>query len=85
MATSTHGSRLTTFKYNETTAAPTVTDDVNAGYSIGSEWYDTTNDIIYQCIDTTAGAAVWKDLSTQGAGGISLGLALATSYGYLQN
>ena len=42
------------------TAAPTVTDDGNNGYSIGSRWYDLTNKAEYVCLDTTAGAATWK-------------------------
>jgi len=67
MATSTHGSRASTFKFNETTAAPAVTDDGAAGYSIGSVWYDTTADKAYICLDTTNGAAVWKEI-TPGAG-----------------
>jgi hypothetical protein len=69
MATSFHGSRVSTYQYNETTVAPGVTDDLAAGYSIGSEWYDTTADRIYKCIDTTNGAAVWKDITAGAAGG----------------
>lgn len=42
------------------TAAPTVTDDADAGYSLGSRWIDITNDEIYFCVDATAGAAVWR-------------------------
>ena len=42
------------------TAAPAVTDDGEHGYGIGSRWYDLTNDAEYVCLDTTAGAAVWK-------------------------
>lgn len=69
MATSTLGSRSSTFKYNETTTAPAVTDDAAAGYSIGSEWYDTTADKGYVCLDTTNGAAVWKETTASGGGG----------------
>ena len=42
-------------------AAPAVTDDTNAGYSIGSTWIDTTNDKAYVCVDATATAAVWTE------------------------
>jgi hypothetical protein len=42
------------------TAAPGVTDDGDAGWRIGSRWYDLTNDNEYVCLDITAGAAVWK-------------------------
>lgn len=51
-------------------AAPTVNDDTTAGYSIGSIWIDTATDTVYVCADATAGAAVWKDLSTSGGGGL---------------
>lgn len=41
------------------TTAPTVNDDADDGYTIGSQWVDTTNDEAYICVDATAGAAVW--------------------------
>ena len=43
-------------------AAPTTTDDTNAGYSVGAWWFDTTNDVVYTCIDATASAAIWTVL-----------------------
>lgn len=43
-------------------AAPSLTDDTNAGYSVGSWWYDATNDTAYTCLDATASAAVWLAL-----------------------
>lgn len=45
---------------NAATAAPTVTDDTNAGYDLGSRWIDITNDEIYFCTDPAAGSAVWR-------------------------
>jgi hypothetical protein len=42
------------------TGAPTVNDDAGDGYSLTSRWYDTTNDKEYVCLDSTAGAAVWR-------------------------
>jgi hypothetical protein len=45
------------------TAAPGVTDDGDAGYSLGSIWINLTTDNIYMCADTTAGAAVWRQLN----------------------
>ncbi len=50
------------------TSAPTSSDDTNAGYDVGSLWIDTTNDKVYQCVDATASAAVWKDLTDTGTG-----------------
>lgn len=51
------------------TTAPLVTSDVDAGYSVGSKWYDTATGIAYVCLDATAGAAVWK----RAAGGVVQG------------
>lgn len=44
-------------------AAPTANDDSGDGYAVGSLWIDTTNDKVYQCVDATSTAAVWKDLT----------------------
>lgn len=46
---------------NNTSAAsaPTAGDDDTAGYSVGSIWI-TTSGAIYDCIDNTSVAAVWK-------------------------
>lgn len=55
-------------RYDATTA-PTVTDDSSNGYVAGSLWVDTTNDHAYQCVDATAGAAVWKQIDGGGGGG----------------
>ncbi len=43
------------------TVKPTVSDDSSdgKGYSVGDVWLDTTNDDIYDCIDSTVGAAIW--------------------------
>lgn len=57
-------------KLNATTA-PTVNDDSGDGYSVGSQWIDTTNDKAYVCVDASAGAAVWVE---QGGSSISLPL-----------
>jgi hypothetical protein len=46
-----------------------VNDDALAGYSIGSEWDDTANQKTYRCLDTTAGAAVWVEITAGAAGG----------------
>lgn len=39
--------------------APGVNDDVTGGYGVGSIWYDTSADDVYDCLDGTDGAAVW--------------------------
>ncbi|WP_051328404.1 hypothetical protein [Desulfatirhabdium butyrativorans] len=45
--------------------APGATDDESEGYAVGSVWIDVTTSpqAIYQCVDATDGAAVWKDLT----------------------
>jgi len=48
----------------EGTTAPMGTDDSDAGYSVGSPWVDTTNGKAYTCLDSSVGAAVWKDTTT---------------------
>jgi hypothetical protein len=45
--------------HNVTTTDPTVNDDANDGYSIGSRWVNTTTDRVFTCCDATAAAAVW--------------------------
>lgn len=42
--------------------APTVSDDSGDGYGVGSLWVDTAADDVWQCVDATAGAAVWRPL-----------------------
>jgi hypothetical protein len=41
------------------TVAPTVTDDADAGFEVGSLWVDTVADEAYRCADATVGAAIW--------------------------
>ena len=41
------------------TTAPTINDDSDGGYGVGSRWLDTTADEAYVCLDATVGAAVW--------------------------
>jgi len=53
------------------TSAPAVTDDSSAGYSIGSNWYVTTNDKAYVLLDSTVGSAVWIETTAGATGGIS--------------
>lgn len=71
------------------TTAPTVTDDASIGYGVGSRWIDTSHDRAWECLDATAGSAVWVELGVRGvpavgavvsgryyaAGGVGLGAA----------
>jgi hypothetical protein len=45
------------------TTAPGVMDDADAGYGVGSVWVDTAAGEGYLCVDATAGAAVWKQIT----------------------
>lgn len=42
---------------------PTVNDDYDAGYRVGSLWTERFQEIAYICVDSTNGAAVWKDIT----------------------
>ena len=53
----------------DATVAPGATDDSAAGYAVGSKWVDVTADKAYICVDATATAAVWTEI-TQAAGGL---------------
>lgn len=41
------------------TQAPTASDDITQGYSIGSLWYDTVGEKLYTCINNVEGGAIW--------------------------
>ena len=41
------------------TSNPTVDDDINGGYNVGSIWVNVSSDAIYFCADSTDGAAIW--------------------------
>jgi hypothetical protein len=46
---------------NVTSGAPTVSDDV-LRYQLFSKWIDTATNDVYMCVDTTSGAAVWRQI-----------------------
>jgi len=50
----------------DATVAPGATDDSGSGYAVGSKWVDVTADKAYVCVDSTASAAVWKDVTASG-------------------
>lgn len=50
-------------KNNVTTTDPTVDDDVDEGYSVGSFWHNTDNLKSFVCLDITDGAAIWKNIT----------------------
>jgi len=52
----------------QATTAPTVSDDVDAGYGVGSRWVDVTDGSEYLCVDATKGAADWRRMIGGGDG-----------------
>lgn len=69
----------TTWKVNlSAIAAPTVMDDSNAGYAVGSRWYYGAS--IYECTSATVGAAVWTSSDPAGtaAAAVSAHASLTT-------
>lgn len=63
--------RVPTTKYDATTD-PTVNDDTDAGYYVGSKWYNLNAGTIWECLDATVGAAVWVTGTTgEGNSGFS--------------
>lgn len=58
---------LTNIKSNlNAIIAPTVDDDTNSGYSIGSRWVDTVEKKEYSCVDASSGTAVWIETTNVG-------------------
>jgi hypothetical protein len=41
------------------TADPTATDDDASGYTVGSQWLNTTTNTVFTCFDDSTGASVW--------------------------
>lgn len=63
---------------------PTVNDDTNDGYSVGSLWINSTAspNRTYYCMNPAAGAAIWYELATLqpvGSGDAVLNLPILTA------
>lgn len=43
---------------------PTVNNDATQGYGVGSTWYDTTNNVFWQCASASAGASIWRPVTS---------------------
>lgn len=69
MAQTTHADDAEPLNNFVATTAPTINDDIDSGYDVGSRWIDRTAVKAYVCLDNTAGAAVWTE-TTGGAGGV---------------
>jgi Tfp pilus assembly protein PilV len=56
--------------------APGASNDSTAGYTVGSRWYDTNNNIAYTCINAAPGAALWAPLGLGDVKAVVVTLAL---------
>ncbi len=61
------------------TTNPTINDDSGDGYSVSSIWVNLTTDVSYICVDSTAGAAVWKAIPKAGVNDDITSLSALTS------
>jgi len=59
----------------DATSAPTVNDDVDLGYMVGSRWCDIMAAKSYICLDNTNGAAVWTETTQSGGSETFTGLS----------
>lgn len=48
-------------KGNATGSDPLVSDDNTQGYSVGSQWFNTSSGVLWIASDVTTGAAVWVE------------------------
>ena len=53
------------------TVAPDANDDTGSGWAVGSIWIDTTNDVVYICMDATSTTAVWQEVGAGGGGDVA--------------
>ena len=51
---------------------PTANDDTSDGFFAGSQWFNSSTQVMWVCTDASAGAAVWRSLYKREAGGIVL-------------
>lgn len=51
----------------QTTTDPTLTSDTSSGFFVGQRWINTTASRVWDCVDATAGAAVWRRVGGYGS------------------
>lgn len=59
--------------------APSASDDSTQGYSIGSRWYDTGSQIVYECAGSAPSSAEWKPIGLEDVSAVVVSLALLPS------
>jgi hypothetical protein len=52
--------------------APTTSDDDLLGYSIGSQWVNTSDNKMYVCVDPSTSASIWTEITGGGGAGASI-------------
>ena len=45
---------------HQATTSPTAEDGLTAGYTVGSEWINMSERLLFKCVDNTDGQAVWQ-------------------------
>jgi hypothetical protein len=66
---------------NEAAVGPTVNEDADAGYRVGSTWINTTADTAYVCVDATNNAAVWLPIGGADAFGVPVTVGTVNAQG----
>lgn len=67
------------FSNYDSAIAPTVNDDSTKGFEVGSEWCDSIGKKAYCCVDSTPGAAIWKETTSSSGGNVSTQAYSATN------
>lgn len=56
---------------DDATTSPTSTNDETEGWDVGSRWVNVNNGSVWFAVDVSTGAAIWKDVTASGSGGIT--------------
>ena len=51
--------------HHRSVSNPTVNDDINDGYGIGTIWINTATDTSFILVDSNAGAAIWNQIDNE--------------------
>lgn len=70
-----------TINNNSTNTAPTINDDVNLGYSLGSLWYNTSTNTWYVCSSNASGNAAWTEFYN----GVNASITRRIGYPYYED
>lgn len=71
----------------DATADPSINDDSDDGYAVGSLWVNVTTDKAFICLDSSVGSAVWKEITTSVVDGdhvVSEGISTTSGTGWTE-